>query len=191
MPCPVAPTGEVLGKRSRTCSRLGKCSTTLNDRKGSARVDVLQNTFLSNAHATVRASSPIPTVPSKLSTFAPRAEEGVCVGHHKAGFYYVLSQDGIIRTKHLCFSEEYFPIIEDEDAASDEETESSAEYVDLPMQHYRSEPRAGSVSDQEDGEGAPSHDNQSTSQNGFTYVPAQRSHHKEGSSHNLGSKTDS
>lgn len=49
-------------------------------------------------------------VKNKLSTFASRANNSICLGHDKGGIYYVLSSSSkVVRTKHVRFIENEFP----------------------------------------------------------------------------------
>ena len=48
-------------------------------------------------------------VAPRLSTFTPRLQEGVCLGHTGGGMYKVLTAEKVVRTKHVRAVENEFP----------------------------------------------------------------------------------
>ena len=75
-------------------------------------------------------------VVSKLPTFAPRLQEGICLGHSGGGLYTVLTTNGMATTKHVQAFENEFPglsIISSVPAPPDSGDAEESGFVEIPL----------------------------------------------------------
>ena len=75
-------------------------------------------------------------VVSKLPTFAPRLQEGICLGHSGGGLYTVLTTNGMATTKHVQAFENEFPglsIISSVPAPPDSGDAEESGFFEIPL----------------------------------------------------------
>ena len=112
-----------------------------------------------------------------LKTFKPRLEEGINLGHEDGGIYWVLTETGVVRTKHVRMLETEFPGT----APTLEDKEQEAIERDFEAKEVQSETSSvadsdtSSESSQSGGEEPPDNDDD----NLVTYTPAKPSRHGE------------